>query len=765
MPAPKRTRSTATAGDLTDNEDVTNNHRSDAGSTRDQESSPATTPRVTRSNPLRRTASTLPLRNVDTPPGPTTPTRPTLRSARTTPSTSPGISRSASLFGTARPPNYAIPVPPSFAGPSTRSGGGTSTLVRAASTSAIPSLTGRSKQMVMGGGSGPPLVKGSAGGDDSCGGNSGRPYKGKENYRPGEDPLLPTPPASEASRKRVRMTPSSSRTRSPSTASVRSESIAPTFGSDLRTSSSLPSPSPSPSLATSISTLDDSATDGTPTKQRAKQAVPLTPTPPLPDAAEVATHFDDISAWTRATVPSETVKRSAPNAYRVLKHRLRLSPSPDDSANFAIVGRDHEKSVLGAYLSLVSTSDAGMYVSGPPGTGKTALTTAVGRELASQGWQVIEVSVMGLKAQDVWTRLGAELGCKGSEKDVTAHLKAKKTRTFIILDEIDSLLPPPPALPTPATSHVLSKLFSLPLLSSQESTIKLVAISNTLDLTVRTSIVIKGNAMPQVLPFKAYMATDMIAIVNARIAALGDGPEAVKVDAKAVELLCRKVEVQNGDLRMCLGVLTSAAGLAEADWVKKGSSPTALVKVSLPHILKAFSSHNKQLRAAAGTTSTGASNPTVNKIRSVPLNGRLVLVSMLVWSMRTRVGLAGCPAKGASLELLTPSALYATYSYLLNDPSSQIQPLPESDYHDLLNNLETLGLVSLPKVRGNIRVELCARENEVHSGLSLSATVKAVGEQVVAEVYAREEAKVARVCARAQAAVERAEHGLPMEME
>lgn len=467
-----------------------------------------------------------------------------------------------------------------------------------------------------------------------------------------------------------------------------------------------------------------------------------------------------------STCSDDSETRNFSNAYRALKHGLRLSSSSGDTANSAIVGRDNEKAILGSYLSLVSTSDVGMYVSGPPGTGKTALTTAVGRELAAQGWRVAEVSVMGLKAPDVWTRLGAELGCGGSEHDVIAHLKAKTTRTFIILDEIDSLLPPAPALPAPATSHVLSKLFSLPLLSSRGSTVKLIAISNTLDLTVRANLVLEGSAMPQVLPFRAYNATDMVAIVNARVAALGDGDGAAKVDTKAIELLCRKVEAQNGDLRMCLGVLSLAVGLAEADWVKKGSSPTALIKVALPHILKAFSSHTKQLRTAAGTTSTGASTHTTSKIRSVPLNGRMVLVALLVWFMRTRAGLAGCPAQSASPELLSPSALYATYAHLLNHPSSPIKPSAESDYRDLLSNLETLGLVSLPRARGgNVRVELCVREDEVRDGLALAATVKAVGEDEVAQVWAREEARVARVCARAQAAVERVEQGLRMDMD
>lgn len=471
------------------------------------------------------------------------------------------------------------------------------------------------------------------------------------------------------------------------------------------------------------------------------------------------------SRTTTRSEDSET--RNFGNAYRALKYALRLSSATGNSVSSTIVGREYEKQILGSYLSLVSTCDVGMYVSGPPGTGKTALTTAVGRDLAAKGWRVAEIGVMGLKAPDIWTRIGVELGCGGSEEEVIAHLKKKNTSTFIILDEIDSLLPPPPALPTPAISHVLSKLFSLPLLSTSTSTVKFVAISNTLDLTVRANLVLEDGAMPQVLPFKAYSATDMASIVNARVASVGDGPGSAKVDTKAIELLSRKVEAQNGDLRMCLGVLSSAVSLAEADWVKKGSSPDALIKVALPHILKAFTSHTQQLRAAAGTTaSSGSSTPTASKIRSVPLNGRMVLVSLLVFLMRTRAGLAGCPAHGATSEALTPSTLYATYAHLLSHESSPLKPSPESDYRDLLSNLETLGLVSLARARGGgVRVELCVREDEVRGGLALSSTVKGTGDAEVANVYAREEARVERVRARAQAAVDRAAEGLPMDMD
>ena len=390
---------------------------------------------------------------------------------------------------------------------------------------------------------------------------------------------------------------------------------------------------------------------------------------------------------------------------------------------------------------------------------------------------------------------------------------------LIILDEIDSLLPAPPALPTPATSHLLSKLFSFPLLSSASRTVKLIAISNTLDLTVRANLVLPRGAQPVVLPFKAYGATDMARIVTARLEDVTAADDAVKVDNKAVELLTRKVEAQNGDLRMCLATLGMAVGLAEADWVKKGGNAhatlpvlstvpavgsTPLIKVSLPHVIKAFTSHTQQLKAAAGSGSSSAASASTSqgsadsaiarKIRSVPLQGRMVLVSILIYLSRSRAGLPGIPASGSASASgsaagpspsstphkhgdLTTSSLYATYSAVMSHESSPFPPAPESDYRDLLSNLETLGLVSIvgfgsfgfgfgtPRSSsagsrgkngaggsgGAPRVELCVRDDEVRLALGLAADVGGEGvngkgraDEEVGKIWEREEAKVVR---------------------
>ena len=361
-------------------------------------------------------------------------------------------------------------------------------------------------------------------------------------------------------------------------------------------------------------------------------------------------------------------------------------------------------------------------------------------------------------------------------------------------------------MPTSATSHLLSKIFSFPLLSTANRTVKLIAISNTLDLTVRAKLVLPSGAQPAVLPFKAYGATDMARIVFARLETITVGEDAVKVDLKAVELLTRKVEAQNGDLRMCLATLAAAVSLAEAEWVKKtlsasdlGAATTPLIKVSLPHVIKAFSSHTQQLKAAAGsahpsaTTSGGVESATARKIRSVPLQGKMVLVSILVYLSRSRAGLPGIPtcttssaSSGPSPSStphrhgdLTTSNLYATYSALMSHESSPFPPAAESDYRDLLSNLETLGLVSIVGFGGGSyamstslsgsgasrgsassrsknsagapRVELCVRDDEVRQGLGLGevgqdgiAQGKGRADEEVGKVWAREEVKVVR---------------------
>ncbi|WRT64683.1 uncharacterized protein IL334_001617 [Kwoniella shivajii] len=815
---------------------------------------PTSTPPVTRNNssflPSRRQATITTTSTNDTTPGSSSIARPHLTRSSATQQPPPrnnALSRSNSLFNiTTRRSGTSSSASSSsstFAVPtSSGSSGRVGMLTRTQSTPSIVSPSQLKATTSAAGGSGGTTGKGGPEDLGLGGGPSRRFGKGKENIPPKKDDENENS-QDGSSRKRPRVSSrgsmsgrSTGRGRSGSVVSVRSEtsgrhsSLAPTSSTSSICSWSARLPSPAPSQASSAAQSLDSATSAdpldlikdeeddfdlgrTPTKARpVTRSTILPPTPPPSSPSlrneEIKTTAERVglmrvySDKTEVDVEmtdGEKEDRKL-NPYKQLKSFLRLSASSPitgtASVDQTIVGREEEKKALRSYLTNVTDVDVGMYVSGPPGTGKTALVTALGRELTEAGWKVIELGCMGLKMADIWRRLGEELNCGKAEKDVKEYMNRDGARVFIILDEIDSLMPPPPSIAPPATSHLLTKLFSLPLISN---TIKLVAISNTLDLTLRARLVLPDSAQPSILPFKAYGAAEMGPIVNARITAAK--VEGIKVDPTATMLLAKKVEAQNGDLRMCLGVLSSAVTLAEAEWIKKTnaaaiSEPEKVVpitKVAVTHILKALTSYTQQLKASAGSSSSGSSSATGKKIRSVQLQGKMVLVSILIYLTRSRMGLNGCPSIGSGqiTPPLTPSKssssssssissstsnelnlntqnLYATYSYLLLHHSSPFPPAPESDYRDLLSNLETLGLISLINGNGSNgmtrsssgssrtkssmigggggKIELCVREDEVKEGLGLLyGQQKGIAEEEVKKIWEREESKIQRI--------------------
>jgi cell division control protein 6 len=165
----------------------------------------------------------------------------------------------------------------------------------------------------------------------------------------------------------------------------------------------------------------------TPTKPkpatRAQYSKGLYTPPPSSPAVEDTTKRIELIRMqsSLSTSSSSDEETRSSNPYKYLKSFLRLSSSGDE-LDKVIVGRAAEKETLKTYLGN-KEREVGMYVSGPPGTGKTALVTALGRGMAGSGWGVVEIGCMGLKIGDMWRRLGEELGCGKTEAGVVDHIE------------------------------------------------------------------------------------------------------------------------------------------------------------------------------------------------------------------------------------------------------------------------------------------------------------------------------------------------------
>ena len=314
--------------------------------------------------------------------------------------------------------------------------------------------------------------------------------------------------------------------------------------------------------------------------------------------------------------------------------------------------------------------------------------------------------------------------------------------SLLILDEVDALLS---STSSANANNTLRNLFTLPSTHTQ-TTVRVIAISNSLDLTARRSISSAlAELSPDNLSFTAYGSKEMIAIVKSRIAAVKadavrDGRDSVEIDEKAIELVGRKVEVSNGDLRMCLNVMVEAVGTAEADWKRKstaannvntpkGSTSTGSylepvvppTRVALHHVLKALTSSIAKLKAnvASSSPSSGSSGALDTKVRSLNVQVKSILLALLVARQRVRLGLrpAHVSAQSASYgtgnssghggsgsqhanaivnpDRITLELLLPTYTYLLGHASSSLSPVGQTDFMDLLMQAEVIGLVSL----------------------------------------------------------------------
>jgi len=307
------------------------------------------------------------------------------------------------------------------------------------------------------------------------------------------------------------------------------------------------------------------------------------------------------------------------------------------------------------------------------------------------------------------------------------HPRIKLTCLFplslLILDEVDALLT---STSSANANNTLRNLFTLPS-TFPNTTVRVIAISNSLDLTARRSISSAlAELSPDNLSFSAYGSKDMIDILRSRIVSVKTEAEknahdVVELDDKAIELVGRKVEASNGDLRMCLNIMVEAISTTEAEWRKKSLSATpksntatlAPCKVTLTHVLKALTSSIAKLKAnvSSGSGSTASGSALETKVRSLNVQVKSILLALLVARQRQRLGLrpAHISAQSASYlptsgsgsnssnlsDRITIDTLLPTYTSILNHASSSIPPVGQTDFMDLVMQAEVIGIISM----------------------------------------------------------------------
>lgn len=436
----------------------------------------------------------------------------------------------------------------------------------------------------------------------------------------------------------------------------------------------------------------------------------------------------------RSTPQTPLTPTSSQTVYHQARQLFSRSADPGQ-----LVGRDTERAKIREFLDRCQKSrpNGCLYVSGPPGTGKSAMINEITTQVVTESSSIRKayINCMSIKSsKDLYTNL-LDLLCDDSdlsEDDSVDALqkifvpKKKSEDVFlVVLDEIDHIL-----------SLDLESLYRVFEWSMQNSSrLVLVGIANALDLTDRFLPRLKSrNLKPELLPFLPYTAVQIKAIITKRLKSLLPAGTATPdhtpfFHPAAIELCSRKVSSQTGDLRKAFEVCRRAIDHIESETRHKleteakeqvlqmtpsrkvlgeninQSSPSRTSGKSLSAVLaRSLSSLTVETAPRVSishlnkVTAAAFSNGANQRLKTLNLQQKAALCALMALEKRNRAALdktsgLATPSKSPKTAAPTVKTLFDTYS-LLCKQDAVLHPLSSSEFREVVGSLETLSLVT-----------------------------------------------------------------------
>ncbi|RVE76700.1 hypothetical protein OJAV_G00011280 [Oryzias javanicus] len=356
-----------------------------------------------------------------------------------------------------------------------------------------------------------------------------------------------------------------------------------------------------------------------------------------------------------------------------------------------LLSRQAEQASIRRFLqeNVLRRRPGSLYVSGAPGTGKTACVNRVLQEMKGElcGVQTVTVNCMSLRSSHaIFPLLASKLQAAGGQSGLQRFLTGSGPTVLLVLDEMDQL--------DSKAQDVLYTIFEWPFLP--ESRLCLIGIANALDLTDRILPRLQARLLcrPLLLHFAPYSRDELTAIVKDRLAQVS--AEGV-LDASAVQFCARKVSAVSGDARKALDICRRAVEMVESDQRKKkpeSKEESPASRVGLPQVARVLSEVYGERMASQ--SSDGESFPLQQKL----------LVCCLLLLIRS----------GKSKEVGL-GKLHEVYSRLC--AQRQVSGAGQGECLSLCSLLESRGIFGLKKAKEArlTKVFLKIEEKEVENAL------------------------------------------------
>jgi len=366
---------------------------------------------------------------------------------------------------------------------------------------------------------------------------------------------------------------------------------------------------------------------------------------------------------TRILDPSVTA-----SPHQIARSTLHVSAVPH-----ALPCRETEFDTVYTHLEAAISAGTGscIYISGTPGTGKTATVREVVASLnvavsSDELDDFIFVEINGMKVTDPHQSYSLLWEALKGQRVSPSHALELLEREFstpsprrvpcvVLMDELDQLVT--------RNQGVMYNFFNWPQL--RHSRLIVLAVANTMDLPERTlSNKISSRLGLTRITFPGYTHQQLIKIIESRLEGVGQ----VVVQPDAVQFASRKVAAVSGDARRALDVCRRAVEIAEQDYLtsldndnvsaqagdvmdidgienvapgtpsktparQPKTAPADPSKVIRPAKDKGVVTIATIKRAIAEATST----PLASYLRSLPLSSKIFLAALLARIRRTGI--------------------------------------------------------------------------------------------------------------------------------
>lgn len=343
-----------------------------------------------------------------------------------------------------------------------------------------------------------------------------------------------------------------------------------------------------------------------------------------------------------------------PNNITASPHQLARSTLHVSAVPHALPCRETEFDAVSSYLEAAITAGTGacIYISGTPGTGKTATVREVVAGLHAAVAQdelddFVFVEINGMKVTDAHQSYSLLWEALKGERVSASHALELLEREFstpsprrvpcvVLMDELDQLVT--------RNQGVMYNFFNWPQL--RHSRLIVLAVANTMDLPERTlSNKISSRLGLTRITFPGYTHQQLIRIIESRLEGVGQ----VVVEPDAVQFASRKVAAVSGDARRALDICRRAVEIAEAEalTVAREEDENAVPGTPSKTPGRAAGAVASKAKGKQGVVTIATIKKAINEatstplaayLRSLPLASKLFLAALLARLRRTGIG-------------------------------------------------------------------------------------------------------------------------------